>query len=160
MIKVKGNSVKKILFVCLGNICRSPMAEYLFRDAAQKRGLAVEAASAGTSGWHDGEFMHCGTAEVLDGLGIDSAGFVSSKVADDAFAVYDYVLVMDEANLRDMRVRFGWQPEKLMKITDLLPAGSEDHVPDPWYTGNFIQTRDILSRCCDELLRRLESGEM
>lgn len=153
-------SVKNILFVCLGNICRSPMAEYIFRHTAAARGLEVQADSAGTSGWHDGEYMHCGTAEVLDGMGIDSRGFRSSKVRDDAFEAYDYVLVMDDANLRDMRERFGRQPEKLMKITDLLPAGGEDHVPDPWYTGDFGQTRDILTRCCEELVRRLQEGRM
>ena len=53
--------MKSILFVCLGNICRSPMAEYLFRHTAAERGLAVSCASAGTSGWHNGEFMHQGT---------------------------------------------------------------------------------------------------
>lgn len=152
--------MKKILFVCLGNICRSPMAEYILRDMAAKRGLPIEVASAGTSGWHDGEFMHCGTAEILDGLNIDSRDFVSSKVCDDCLQEYDYVLVMDDSNLRDMEKRFGRQPEKLFKITDLLPKGSEDHVPDPWYTGNFVQTRDILTRCCDELVNRLQKGEM
>lgn len=152
--------MKKILFVCLGNICRSPMAEYIFRHTAAERGLDVYADSAGTSGWHDGEFMHCGTADILDGMGIDSVGFASSKVPDNAFEVYDYVLVMDDANLRDMRERFGRQHEKLMKITDLLPQGSEDYVPDPWYTGNFVQTRDILTRCCDELVERLQHGRM
>ena len=112
--------MKKILFICLGNICRSPMAEYLFRSMAAERGIPVHTASAGTSGWHDGEGMHCGTADVLDG-----------------------------------------QPEKIFKITDLLPASSRyDHVPDPWYTGNFNETRAILTACCDALLTRLQNGAM
>ena len=70
----------KVLFVCLGNICRSPMAEYLCRNMAAARGLPVHTASAGTSGWHDGEGMHCGSLEVLSDEGIDSSGFVSRRV--------------------------------------------------------------------------------
>lgn len=147
--------MKKILFICLGNICRSPMAEYLFRDLAEKRGLNVRTASAGTSGWHDGEFMHCGTADILDGLGIDSRGFTSRKVRDSDLQEYDYLLVMDDNNLRDMEKRFGRHPDKLFKITDLLPPSAADHVPDPWYTGNFTATRELLQQCCEALAERI-----
>ena len=124
--------MKKILFICLGNICRSPMAEYLFRSMAAERGIPVHTASAGTSGWHDGEGMHCGTADVLDGLGIASQDFVSRKIKKSDLNDYDYLIVMDDSNLRDAEKFFGRQPEKIFKITDLLPKGSGyDHVPDP-----------------------------
>ena len=99
--------MKKILFVCLGNICRSPMAEYILRDMAQKRGIAVNVASAGTSGWHDGEYMHCSTAEILDGLSIESRDFRSRKIPADALQYYDYVIVMDDSNLRDVQAALG-----------------------------------------------------
>ena len=104
--------MKKILFICLGNICRSPMAEYLFRAMAAERGIAVQTASAGTSGWHDGEGMHCGTADVLDGLGIASQDFVSRKIKKSDLNDYDYLIVMDDSNLRDVEKLFGRQPEK------------------------------------------------
>ncbi|RKW27323.1 MAG: low molecular weight phosphotyrosine protein phosphatase, partial [Kingella sp. (in: b-proteobacteria)] len=118
-------------------------------------------ASAGTSGWHDGEGMHCGTADVLDGLGIASRDFVSRKIKKSDVNDYDYLIVMDDSNLRDVEKLFGRQPEKIFKITDLLPEGSGyDHVPDPWYTGNFNETRDILTACCDVLLTRLQNGAM
>lgn len=149
---------KKVLFVCLGNICRSPMAEYLFREIAAQRGLPVQCASAGTSGWHDGEFMHCGTADILDGLQIDSKGFTSRKLRDADFAEYDYLIVMDDNNLRDVRVRFGTH-DKIFKITDLCPDCGYDHVPDPWYTGNFVETRDLLTRCCTALAEALQQGK-
>ena len=153
--------MKKILFICLGNICRSPMAEYIFRDMATQRGIAVQTASAGTSGWHDGEGMHCGTADVLDGLGIASQDFVSRKLKASDVRDYDYLIVMDDSNLRDVEKLFGRQPEKIFKITDLLPQSSGyDHVPDPWYTGSFNETRDILTACCDVLLTRLQNGAM
>ena len=153
--------MKKILFICLGNICRSPMAEYIFRNMAAQRGIAVQTASAGTSGWHDGEGMHCGTADVLDGLGIASQDFISRKIKKSDLNDYDYLIVMDDSNLRDVEKLFGRQPEKIFKITDLLPQGSGyDHVPDPWYTGNFNETRAILTVCCDVLLTRLQNGAM
>lgn len=152
--------MKKIMFVCLGNICRSPMAEYLCRAEAEKRGLAMEITSAGTSGWHDGEYMHCGTADVLDGLGIDSRDFVSKRVKSSDWEEFDYLIVMDDNNLRDMETRFS-KNKKLFKITDLLPENSRyDHVPDPWYTGNFKETHDILQQCCEILVTRLQRGEM
>ena len=115
--------MKKILFVCLGNICRSPMAEYILRDMAQKRGIAVNVASAGTSGWHDGEYMHCGTAEILDGLSIESRDFRSRKIPTDALQYYDYVIVMDDSNLRDVQAALG-NDKRIFKITDLLGEGS------------------------------------
>ncbi|MDO4433507.1 MAG: low molecular weight protein-tyrosine-phosphatase [Alysiella sp.] len=154
--------MKKILFICLGNICRSPMAEYLFRHIAAERNLNVVCASAGTSGWHDGEYMHCGTAEILDCFNIASNDFVSSKVPNDAPKIYDYLIVMDDNNLRDMQQRFGsLSSMQLFKITDLLPENSTyNHVPDPWYTGNFQETRDLLHQCCTRLADKLQNGSM
>lgn len=149
-------TIHKILFVCLGNICRSPMAEYLFRHIAAERGLKTKVASAGTSGWHDGEGMHCGTADILDGLNIDSHHFISRRVQDQDFDYYDYILVMDNQNLHDMEQRFGQHPTKLFKITDLLPHSTHAFIPDPWYTHNFNETRDLLTQCCHALADKLQ----
>lgn len=154
--------MKHILFICLGNICRSPMAEYLLRHLAAERGLTIHCASAGTSGWHDGEAMHCGSAEILDNLGIASHDFISQRVPDHAPQTYDHLIVMDDDNLHAMRQRFGPLPaQQLFKITDLLPEPRpHNHVPDPWYTGNFAQTRDILHNCCTILCDKLQNGEL
>ncbi|OAM35263.1 protein-tyrosine-phosphatase [Eikenella sp. NML96-A-049] len=146
----------KVLFVCLGNICRSPMAEYLCRSMAAARGLPVHTASAGTSGWHDGEGMHCGSLEILSDEGIDSSGFVSRRVRTQDLAGFDYLLAMDDDNLAELEQRFGCHPGKIFKITDLLPDSGYSHVPDPWYTGNFNETCRILTACCTTLLDKIE----
>ena len=146
----------KVLFVCLGNICRSPMAEYLCRSMAAARSLPVHPASAGTSGWHDGEGMHCGSLEILSDEGIDSSGFVSRRVRAQDLADFDYLLAMDDDNLAELEQRFGRHPGKIFKITDLLPDSGYSHVPDPWYTGNFNETRRILTACCTVLLDKIE----
>lgn len=152
--------MKKIIFICLGNICRSPMAEYILRQMATKRNIAVEVSSAGTSGWHDGEQMHCGTADILNKLNIDSSNFKSKKVTQKDWEYYDYLIVMDDNNLTEMKKRFG-QNNKLFKITELLPKNNPyDHVPDPWYTGRFEETHQIIQQCCEILLTRIEQGIM
>ncbi|MDO4693954.1 MAG: low molecular weight protein-tyrosine-phosphatase [Eikenella sp.] len=149
----------RILFVCLGNICRSPMAEYLCREMAAEQGIPLLTASAGTSGWHDGEGMHCGTAEVLESAGIAGNGFVSRRVRRSDFEDYDYLLAMDADNLAELERLFGRHPQKIFLITDLLADAAYDHVPDPWHTGRFNQTRDILTACCRVLLARLAAGQ-
>ncbi|SUV40950.1 Low molecular weight protein-tyrosine-phosphatase yfkJ [Avibacterium paragallinarum] len=144
----------KVLFVCLGNICRSPMAEYLFREKVKQAGLAdkILCDSAGTSGWHDGENMHCGTAETLELHHIDNKGFTSRKVRSKDWQDFDYLIAMDDQNLVDLEKLFGHHPEKLFQITQLCPNLGIDHIPDPWYTKNFEQTYELLDQCCDALL--------
>lgn len=146
-----------ILFVCLGNICRSPMAEYLMREKIKQAGLSdkIKTASAGTSGWHDGENMHCGTSETLELHGIDNTGFQSKKVQKAHWQQFDYLIAMDDSNLADLENLFGKHQEKLFKITALCPDLAYDHIPDPWYTKNFQQTYDLLNQCCDTLLKHI-----
>ncbi|TDQ59378.1 protein-tyrosine phosphatase [Mesocricetibacter intestinalis] len=148
-----------ILFVCLGNICRSPMAEYVMRDKIKQARLdnLISCASAGTAGYHDGEDMHCGTAEMLDLHKIDSSGFVSRKVNKQDWDRFDYIIAMDDNNLHDLQHLFGVHPHKLFKITDLCPDLGIDHIPDPWYSGNFTQTYELLEQCCQALLVKLKS---
>lgn len=147
----------RILFVCLGNICRSPMAEFLMREKIKQATLQneIETSSAGISGWHDGENMHCGTAEILDLHHINSAGFQSRKVRAEDWLSYDYIIAMDDANLQELEALFGHHPEKLFKITDLCPQLDCRNIPDPWYTKNFHQTYQLLDQCCNVLLSKI-----
>lgn len=148
----------RILFVCLGNICRSPMAEYLCRHLATERGLAVEVASAGTSGWHNGEDMHVGTRQVLQALGIDAHGFCSSQVEAADLTRYTHIIAMDDHNLAALRRLFGGVHAHVFKITDLVPELGYDHVPDPWYSGDFDETCRIVTAGCAALLAGLHDA--
>lgn len=147
----------KILFVCLGNICRSPMAEYVFRHQAEAAGAAhrITSDSAGTSGWHDGENMHRGTLQKLAAQGIGNSGFTSSKVRKTDFETYDYIIAMDDNNLAELERLFGRHPEKMFKLTDLIPDSGYTHVPDPWHTGDFDETYRLCEAGGKALLEKL-----
>lgn len=149
-----------VLFVCLGNICRSPMAEYVFRYQAREAGAAhrVAAASAGTSGWHDGENMHRGTLAKLRQQGIDPSGFTSRKVSAGDINRFDYLIAMDDSNLAELERLFGRMPEKIFKLTDLIPESGYSYVPDPWHTGDFDETFRLVSAGGRALLAKLVPG--
>ncbi len=147
----------KILFVCLGNICRSPMAEFVLRQEARLAGVSehIISQSAGTSGWHDGEDMHRGTAAMLKQHGIVPLGFTSSKVKKSDFEHFDFLIAMDDSNLAELEKLFGRHPEKMFKLTDLIPDSGYRFVPDPWHTGDFAETYQLSLAGCRALLKKL-----
>ena len=155
--------MKRILFVCHGNICRSPMAEFIFRDLLKKRGLDAdyEVASAATSteeiGYNGvGNPVYPPARAELLAHGIDPAGKRAVQLTQADYRHYDMLIGMDSANIRNMHRMLGGDPEG--KITKLLSfAGREGDVADPWYTGAFDVTfRDVLDGCLG-LLELLES---
>ena len=147
----------KVLFVCLGNICRSPMAEYVLRHQAEQAGVGarVEVASAGTSGWHNGKDMHPGTAAMLRKHGISPAGFTSSQVHPFDADSYDWIIAMDDSNINDLKRVIRFNAEQTFKLTDLIPESGYFQVPDPWYTGDFDETYRLVSAGSQALLRKL-----
>ncbi len=146
----------KILFICHGNICRSPMAEFVMKDLVQRanRQSQFYIASAATSTEEIGNPVHRGTREKLKSVGISTAGKTAVQMKRFDYAKYDYLIGMDSWNIRNMLMISGGDPEgKVHKLLEF--AGSSRDVADPWYTGDFESTyRDVLAGC-QGLLKQL-----
>ena len=148
--------MKKILFVCLGNICRSPMAEFVMRDLLEKNGLsrAAVVSSAATSTEELGNPVHPGTRRKLAEHGISCTGKTARQIAKSDYDAYDYLIGMDESNVRNMRRMLGGDPQgKIFKLLSF--CGENGDVADPWYTGDFEATWRDVSRGCAALLEEI-----
>ena len=149
----------KILFICHGNICRSPMAEFVMKDMVKRAGLEDNfyIASAATSTEEIGNPVHRGTREKLKSVGISTLGKQAVQLKRSDYAKYDYLIGMDNWNIRNMHRILGGDPEK--KVFKLLEfAGSGAEVADPWYTGEFERTyRDVVMGC-QGLLKQIQEG--
>ncbi|MGJ7909944.1 low molecular weight protein-tyrosine-phosphatase [Neobacillus sp. LXY-1] len=145
-----------VLFVCLGNICRSPMAEALFRDFVKKEQLSDKIAvdSAATSSWHIGSPPHKGTLEILKKYRVSTEGLVGRQLTKADFEKFDYIIGMDESNKKNISEILG-QPKhpKILRLLDLTPHKKD--VPDPYYTGDFQETYDLVSEGCRALLEKI-----
>ena len=139
----------KIMFICHGNICRSPMAEFIFKDMVAKLGRSDEfyVASSATSYEEIGNSVHYGTAAILDKLGIAYKGKRAVHLEKSDYAKYDYLICMDRANVRNtLRIVGDDKDGKIHKLLEF--ADSDADVADPWYTGNFDATyRDVVAGC-------------
>lgn len=142
----------RILFVCLGNICRSPMAEFVMKDIVRRRGIADQfhIESAATSREALGCPVHSGTRRLLRAAGIDCSAKRAVQMTREDYDRFDWLIGMEEANLRDMRRITGGDPDG--KIRSLLSfAGEERGIADPWYTGDFEATWNDVTRGCEAL---------
>lgn len=148
-ISERNKLLKKILFVCLGNICRSPMAEFIFRDMVKKRGLENEfsCASAATSTEEWGNPVHPGTRRKLAELGIRCDGKKARPIEKKDYKEYDLLIGMESRNVQNMKRILGGDPEgKILRLLDYSDRPRD--IADPWYTGNFdITCNDILEGC-------------
>ncbi|MBQ2615158.1 MAG: low molecular weight phosphotyrosine protein phosphatase [Clostridia bacterium] len=139
--------MRKILFVCHGNICRSPMAEFVMKDLVKKAGVEAHIASAATSREEIGNPVHYGTRTKLLEYGISTAGKQAVQMTKADYDAYDDIIGMDGMNIRNILRIIGNDPEG--KVKKLLAfAGESGDIADPWYTGDFDATyRDVLKGC-------------
>lgn len=150
----------RVLMVCLGNICRSPMAEFIFRDMAEKRGLGGEffVASAATSDEEHGNPVYPPAQRKLRTLGIDCRGKYARQMTKADYDQYDLLLGMENRNLANMRRICGGDPQG--KIHLLLEHSSRPRdIADPWYTGDFDTACDDIVEGCGQWLDRLAGTE-
>lgn len=146
----------KILFVCHGNICRSPMAEFVMKDLVQKAGLETEfeLASAATSREKIGNPVYPPVFRILQEQGIDCSGKRARQLQKQDYQNYDWLIGMDQQNLRNMQRICGSDPDR--KIHLLLDFTSHPgNVADPWYTGDFQKTWQDVTEGCRGLLALL-----
>jgi len=145
-----------IMFVCHGNICRSPMAEFLLKDMIKKEGLADRfvIASAGTSREEIGNPVHQGTRKKLAQDHISAAGKYAVQLTKEDYTTYDYLLCMDQWNINNVKRIIGHDPKHKVHLL-LEYAGVKRDIADPWYTGNFDVTYDDIVQGCEAFLEEL-----
>ena len=138
-----------ILFVCLGNICRSTMAEYVMKDLVSKRGLSADffIDSAATSAEELGNGVHPGTRRKLAQMGVPCGGHKARQMTRADYDRFDYLIGMEGRNVTNMLRILGGDPEG--KVRRLLPGRD---IADPWYTGDFDATYEDVAEGCAALL--------
>ena len=145
--------MKKILFVCLGNICRSPLAEGIARMHAQKKKLGLHLDSAGTSNWHEGEAPCEHSVKVAKAHGVDITQQRSRPITKKDIKDFDWVVAMDEQNRKDLEA-FGF--ERVLKLGDFGGYSGMD-VPDPYFFNGFEgfeKVFDMVEKCVEDLLEK------
>lgn len=151
----------KVLFICHGNICRSPMAEFLLKDMVVKRGLSdqFEIASAATSREEIGNPVHHETRNILAPLGISVKGKTAIQMTKKDYAHYDYLIGMDSYNIRNILRIVGDDPKgKVYKLLDFTENPRD--IADPWYTLNFELTFDEITEGLEGFLQQVLSTNL
>lgn len=149
-----------VLFVCLGNICRSPMAEAIFRKLVQERGIErqFDIDSAGTGDWHIGDGPHQGTVKKLAEHDISTEGMYSRQLKLEDHDRFEYIVCMDDSNIKNALPMLGChESAKVFRLLDLIKDSKD--VPDPYYTGDFEETYQLCLEGCEALLQKIDEDK-
>jgi len=157
-----GQWVKRVLFVCLGNICRSPSAEGIMKHLVKKHKLndEVDVESAGIGGWHVGELPDSRARKHAQARGYDLSSRAQQFDAHYHFKEFDYIVAMDHSNYRDLQSQDHNEKyaHKMFRITEFCKKNQVDEVPDPYYGGqdHFEEVLDILEDACEGFLKKIK----
>lgn len=152
--------MNKILFVCHGNICRSPMAEFIMKQMVEQRGVAEKfhIESCATSNEEIGNPVYPPARQVLQKRGINCVGKRARRITKGDYDRFDYIVCMDSNNIRNLKLMFpNDNGEKISKILSF--AGIDRDVVDPWYTGDFSATEEDVCTGCEALIEYILRGK-
>ncbi len=159
------DQLTRVMFVCMGNICRSPLAEGVFRHLAREAGVLnnFEIASSGTGGWHAGERPDRRMNQVAIKNGVSMEGQFAQQFQMSDLEYYDIILAMDKDNLRNVKSLDAGNKhaQKIHLFREFDPEPGDMQVPDPYYGGprGFDNVFDIVDRTAKVLLERLSNAE-
>ena len=148
----------KVMFFCQGNICRSPMEEFVFKDMVKKKGVSNQFVieSSATSREEIGNPVHRGTRKKLHEVGISADGKTAVQLRKSDYYKYDYILGMDSWNMRNIRYIFDSDEEgKVYRLLDFSDKPRD--IADPWYTGDFDKAYNDIERSCKALIDKLKT---
>ena len=153
--------MKKILFVCHGNICRSPMAEFVLKDMVAKRKIShnFHIESSATSREEIGNDIHYGTKNKLKKVGVPFTPRRATQITKSDYDKYDFILCIDNNNIRNLsRIIPNYKDDKIKILLDF--SNNPRNIADPWYTGNFEDTYNDIIEGCEALLNYIEKNNI